>query len=214
MRRGAGAGKRFAGDAAGGCHVRQTGQSARPSSDLEERQVSAVRRSGAARDRHHGHLRRTRPGISSASPIRGTTTRRPIARSPITGCRSINISAASSTRFCICSIRASSPAPCTRPATSTWTSRSPACSRRAWWCTKLTRPRTATGSSRRPSRSTAWATRGAPRSPRPASRSRSARSRKCRSRKRTPSIPTTSSPPTAPTPRAGSCCPIVRPSAT
>ena len=131
-----------------------------------------------------------------------------------TGCRSINISAASSTRFCICSIRASSPAPCTRPATSAWTSRSPACSRKAWWCTKPTRPRTATGSSRPTSRSTAWATRGAPRSPRPASRSRSARSKKCRSRKRTPSIPTTSSPPTAPTPRAGSCCPTRRPSAT
>ena len=51
-------------------------------------------------------------------------------------------------------------------------------------------------------------------SPRPASRSRSAPSRRCRSRRRTPSTPTTSSPPTAPTPRAGSCCPIRRPSAT
>ena len=49
---------------------------------------------------------------------------------------------------------------------------------------------------------------------RPASRSRSARSRRCRSRRRTPSTPTTSSRPTAPTPRAGSCCPTRRPSAT
>ena len=45
-------------------------------------------------------------------------------------------------------------------------------------------------------------------------RSTSARSRRCRSRRRTPSTPTTSSTPTAPTPRAGSCSPIRRPSAT
>ena len=79
----------------------------------------------------------------------------------------------------------------------------------------LSQPRTATGSmpanvkidghGRRP--------------PRHARRDRRAggdrlRSRRCRSRKRTRSTPTTSSPPTAPTPRAGSCCPIVRPSAT
>ena len=44
------------------------------------------------------------------------------------------------------------------------------------------------------SRSRARATRGAPRSPRPARRSRSARSRRCRSRRRTSSTPTTSSP--------------------
>ena len=48
----------------------------------------------------------------------------------------------------------------------------------------------------------------------PASRSRSARSRRCRSRRRTPSTPTTSSRASAPTPRAGSCCPTRRPSAT
>ncbi len=59
-----------------------------------------------------------------------------------------------------------------------------------------------------------WATRATPRSPRPARRSRSAPSRRCRSRRRTRSIPTTSSPPTAPTPRAGSCSPIRRPTAT
>ena len=94
-----------------------------------------------------------------------------------------------------------------RPATSTSTSRSPACSRKAWWCTRPIAPRTATGSSRPTSRSKAWATRAARRSPRPARRSRSARSRRCRSRRRTPSTPTTSSPPTAPTPRAGSCSP-------
>ena len=50
------------------------------------------------------------PGISRASPTPGTRQRRP--RSPAStaraaGCRSTSISAASSTRFCICSIRAS-----------------------------------------------------------------------------------------------------------
>ena len=156
----------------------------------------------------------TRPGTSRASPIRGIRRQRRRPRLRTTGCRSINISAASSTRFCICSIRASSPAPCTRPATSAWTSRSPACSPKAWWCTKPTRRRTATGSSPPTSRSKVWAMRVAPRWLRPASRSRSVRSRRCRSRKRTPSTPTTSSPPTAPTPRAGSCCPTRHPSAT
>ena len=34
------------------------GQSARPPSDVEERPLPAVRRSGAARDRHDGHVRR------------------------------------------------------------------------------------------------------------------------------------------------------------
>ena len=43
---------------------------------------------------------------------------RPTPTPSAIGCRSINISAASSTRSCICSMRASSPAPCTRPVTS------------------------------------------------------------------------------------------------
>ena len=54
----------------------------------------------------------------------------------------------------------------------------------------------------------------APSTSTPARRSRSARSRRCRSRSGTPSTPTTSSAATAPTPRAGSCCPTRRPSAT
>ena len=44
MRRRAGAGKRSAGDAAGGRHVRPARQSARPSSDLEACRLSAMRR--------------------------------------------------------------------------------------------------------------------------------------------------------------------------
>ena len=103
-------------------------------------------RAGAARDRHDGYVRRIRRGTSRASPIRGTRPRRRRRRRRTNGCRSINISAASSTRFCICSIRASSPAPCTRPDTSASTSRSPACSRKAWSCTRPTSRRAATGS--------------------------------------------------------------------
>ena len=38
--------------------LRPARQSARPSSDLEARRLSAMRRQGAARDRHHGHVRR------------------------------------------------------------------------------------------------------------------------------------------------------------
>ena len=58
LRRRAGAGKGSAGDAAGGRDVRPAGQSARPPSDLEARQMPAMRRAGDARDRYHGHLRR------------------------------------------------------------------------------------------------------------------------------------------------------------
>ncbi len=115
-------------------------------------------------------------------------------RRSTTGCRSTSISAASSTRSCICSIRASSPARCTRPAMSASTSRSPACSRRAWSCT---RPTSAADGElgRRPPRSRSTARRRHARvaCSRPASRSRSARSRRCRSRRRTRSTPTTSS---------------------
>ena len=154
VRRRPGAGKRSAGDAAGGRDLRQTGQSARPPSDLEARHVSQVRRRRRGARPTPWTPSSIRPGTSSASPIRGSRRRRPIRKWPTTGCRSTNISAASSTRFCICSIRASSPAPCTRPATSAWTSPSPACSRRAWWCTKPIAAKAATGSSRPTSRST------------------------------------------------------------
>ncbi len=169
---------------------------------------------GAARDRHHGYLRRLvlvlralhrsldhdradrsqmRQRMDAGRPIH----RRHRARDP------------ASALFALLHPRHAA-----RAATSAWTSRSPACSRRAWWCTKPIAARAATGSSRPTSRSMASATRAAPHSLRPAKRWRSAPSRRCRSRRRTLSIPTTSSPPTAPTPRAGSCCPIVRPSAT
>ncbi len=90
-----------------------------------------VRRPGAARDRHHGHLRRLVLVLRALHRSVDHDARRPTCKMRRTsGCRSISISAASSTRSCICSIRASSPAPCARPAMSAWTSRSPACSRK------------------------------------------------------------------------------------
>ncbi len=73
----------------------------------------------------------TAPGTSPASR-RPTPTRRRSRTSPTPGCRWTSTLAASSTRSCTCSTRASSPAPCGRPATSPWTSPSGACSRRAW----------------------------------------------------------------------------------
>ena len=106
-----GAGKGLAGDIAGRRDVRPTRQSAGPSSDLEARGLPALRRPRPARNRHHGHLRRIRPGISPASPIPGSRPHRPTARRSTRGCRSTSISAASSTRFCTCSTAASLPAP-------------------------------------------------------------------------------------------------------
>ena len=93
--------------------VRPAGQSARPPSDLEACRLSAMRQAGAARHRHDGHVRRFvlvfralhRP-VEQGAP---TTLSASTARAA--GCRSTSISAASSTRSCICSIRASSRAP-------------------------------------------------------------------------------------------------------
>ena len=69
---------------------------------------------GAARNRHDGHVRRFVLVFRALHRSVRTQPRRPTRAGATTGCRSINISAASSTRFCICSIRASSPAPCSR----------------------------------------------------------------------------------------------------
>ena len=67
----------------------------------------ALRRPGAARDRHDGHLRRL---LLVLHALRRPAQRRaPFdRRSSTTGCRSASTSAASSTRSCTCSTRASS----------------------------------------------------------------------------------------------------------
>ena len=139
-------------DPAGGCDLRPARQSARPPSDMEACRLSDLRQAGAARDRHDGHFRRF--VLVFRALHRPEQRDRPDSKEArrCAGCRSINISAASSTRSCICSIRASSRGRCRRPAMSDWTSRSPASSPKAWWCTRPTGPRTA-GSRRRKSRS-------------------------------------------------------------
>ena len=70
-------------------------------------------------------------GTSCASPASPRTSRSTAPR-PRPGCRSRNISAASSMRSCICSTPASGPARCSASAGSASPSRSRACSRRAW----------------------------------------------------------------------------------
>ena len=59
-----------------------------------------VRRRGAARDRHDGHVHRFAPGISTATATRTTTRCRSIRRRSPTGSRSTSTSAAWSTPFC------------------------------------------------------------------------------------------------------------------
>ena len=70
--------------------------------------VPVVRRRGAPRDRHDGHVRRLVLVLPPLLRPGRTTPRRSTASSSTTGCRSTSTSAASSTRSCTCSTRASS----------------------------------------------------------------------------------------------------------
>ena len=116
MRRRSGAGKGSAGR-----RCRMTRRSTSPairSNAIRHGSTSSARRAAAPRRAKPTRWIRssTRPGTSFASP-RPKPRRRSTSTPRIIGCPSISISAASSTRSCICSIRASSPAPCATPAT-------------------------------------------------------------------------------------------------
>ena len=134
-----------------------------------------------------------RPGISPASPRR-TRTSRPSGRSSTAGCPSTSISAASSTRSCTCSIRASSSRAMQqdRPCRHRRAVRRPVHARHGG-ARDLSQRRRRMAVARRGPHRGRRRRRGAPSRAPPASRSRSARSKRCRSRRRTPSTRPTSS---------------------
>ena len=103
---------------------------ARDGRGLAQHRVPALRRPGAPRDRHDGHLRRlvlVLPALPRPPQRRAGVA---AATSPTTGCPSTSTSAASSTRSCTSCTRASSPRRSPTWATSTRRSRSPTSSRR------------------------------------------------------------------------------------
>ena len=214
MRRGAGAGQGLAGDAAGGRLVRQAGQSARPPSDLEARQVSAVRRPARREtdtmdtfvDSSWYFIRFTDPWNENAP----TTPKMANAWMPVNqyiGGIEHAILHLLYSRFFTRAMRKCGHVDLDEPFAGLFTQGMVVHETYREKNGEWVEP--ADGEDRRHGRRAHRR-----RSPPPASRSRSARSRRCRSRGRTRSTPTTSSPPTAPTPRAGSCCRTRRPSAT
>ena len=78
--------------------------------DFLERRVPEVRQAGAARDGHAGHVRRLVVVLHALHVAR--RARRWSTRATTTGCRWTSTSAASSTRSCTCSTRASGPRRC------------------------------------------------------------------------------------------------------
>ena len=136
LRAGAGARRPAAGAAAGHRGLPAEGAlAAGRRRGLGAHHVPRLRRRGASRDRHDGHLHRfivVLPGVATSQG----TGRLPFAtrRNSTPGCRSLSTRAASSTRSCTCCTPAFSQRCCT---TRTWSpprSRSPASSHRAWCC--------------------------------------------------------------------------------
>ena len=115
--------------------VQITGKGGSPLADvaeLRQRDVSRMRRQGAARHRHDGHVRGV---VVVLPPLLLAALRRRHVRPrgrATTGCPSTSTSAASSTPCSICSTRASTPRCCATSASPRPTSPSPRCSRRAW----------------------------------------------------------------------------------
>ncbi len=144
LRHRAGAGEGSAGEAPRRRELRQAGQSARPSSDLEARHLPAHAEAKRCAKPTPWTPSSTRPGTSRASARRSRASR-PTPTLSATGFPSTNISAGSSTRSCISSMRASSPAPCTDAGTSPSTSRSAASSPKAWSRMRPTRTYTENG---------------------------------------------------------------------
>ena len=206
MRRRAGAGKGFAGDLAGGRHLRPARQSARSSSDLEIRHLPAMRRQGAARNRHHGHLRRLVLVFRALHrPVDHDGADRPAHGRCLDAGRSIyrrhRARDFASALFALLHPRHEGDRPC-RSRRAVRRPVHPGHGRARDLSHQKRRLGFAGGSENRKRRRQ----RAAPLWPPPASRSKSAPSRKCRSRSATRSTPTRSSRPMAPTWRAGSCC--------
>ncbi len=105
---GAGSRRSVAGGVTGRLRAGRLRQSVAQAYRLFELHLSEMRHARAARDRHHGHLRRFELVLRALrEPLQVLT--RWWTKRPATGCRLTSTSAASNTPSCICSTRASGP---------------------------------------------------------------------------------------------------------